>query len=221
MASRQRNNNHEMGDPSGDQDLPTTTSMEPPEDAGRPPNDLDINLRTGYGQLCETYRAVDDFRSKLLGFLPAVTGGGLLLLGGEKGRIPEPLFLPVGLFGVVVTLGFFSYEIYGIEKCHALITSGMALEVALSLEVTGQFKTRPRAVRGHVNEPFAAAIIYPAVMAAWAYFAALHIAKWLSPILAAVIFLIASGLTLRYNRRLGEDAESATSKGEQAADHVR
>jgi hypothetical protein len=208
------------GDPSGDQDVPTTTGVEPTENAARQPNDPDMNLRTGYDQLCETYRAVDDFRSKLLGFLPAVTGGGLLLLGGEKGRLPENLFLPVGLFGVIVALGFFSYEIYGIEKCHALITSGTTLEVALGLDATGQFKTRPRAVRGHVNEPFAAAIIYPAVMAAWAYFAVLHVAKWMSPILAAVIFGITCGLTLRYNRRLGEDAESAASKGGQAADLV-
>jgi hypothetical protein len=180
-----------------------------------------MNLRTGYDQLCGTYRAIDDFRSKLLGFLPVVTGGGLLLLlGGEKGRLPENLFLPVGLFGVIVTLGLFSYEIYGIQKCHALITSGVALEMSLGLEETGQFKTRPRAVRGHVNEPFAAAIIYPAVIAAWAYLAVLHVAKWMSPILAVVVFLIACGLTLRYNRLLGQDAESAASKGGQASDLV-
>jgi hypothetical protein len=28
------------------------------------------------------------------------------------------------LFGLVVTLGLFSYEIYGIRKCHALINAG-------------------------------------------------------------------------------------------------
>jgi hypothetical protein len=40
----------------------------------------ETNLRTAYDQLCVTYRAIDDFRARLLGFLPVATGGGLLLL---------------------------------------------------------------------------------------------------------------------------------------------
>jgi hypothetical protein len=28
-----------------------------------------------YEELCTSYRAIDDFRAKLLGFLPLVTGG--------------------------------------------------------------------------------------------------------------------------------------------------
>jgi hypothetical protein len=42
------------------------------------------NLRTTYEQLCNSYRAIDDFRSKLLGFLPLITGGGLILLMGRR-----------------------------------------------------------------------------------------------------------------------------------------
>jgi hypothetical protein len=30
----------------------------------------DENLKTTYDQLCTSYRAIDDFRAKLLGFLP-------------------------------------------------------------------------------------------------------------------------------------------------------
>jgi hypothetical protein len=38
------------------------------------------NLKTVYQQLCESYRAIDDFRAKLLGFLPLATGTGIFLL---------------------------------------------------------------------------------------------------------------------------------------------
>jgi hypothetical protein len=31
------------------------------------------------------------------------------------------LSMGIGLFGSVITLGLFAYEIYGIRKCHALI----------------------------------------------------------------------------------------------------
>jgi hypothetical protein len=197
------------GSPMVDPQRTDDNSVEKTDAAMAHGNDREANLRTGYDQLCETYRAIDDFRAKLLGFLPVVTGGGLLLLGGEKGRLPEDLFFPVGVFGLIVTLGLFSYEIYGIEKCHALITAGKRLEVTLGLEQTGQFEKRPREVLGFVNEPFAAAIVYPAVMAAWTYLAALHMAGWISLALAAAIFTIGCGLALRYNRVLGKSAASA------------
>jgi hypothetical protein len=146
---------------------PATTSVAPKDETAQLGTERETNLRTGYDQLCQSYRAIDDFRAKLLGFLPVVTGGGLLLLSRNVDGVAAELFLPVGLFGVVVTLGLFSYEIYGIAKCHKLIIAGKALELALGLEKAGQFETRPREVLGHINEPFTAAIIYPAVMAAW------------------------------------------------------
>jgi hypothetical protein len=166
------------------------------------------NFPAGYEQLSITYRAIDEFRARLLGFLPVATGGGLLLLHGTGEGLAEDLFLPVGLFGLVVTLGLFAYEIYGIEKCTALITAGKALEVKLGLEKVGQFQSRPQR---EVNEPFAAAIIYPAVMAAWTYLAALNMGRLVSSILATVVFVIGCALTLRYNRVLRKRAEAAAS----------
>jgi hypothetical protein len=41
----------------------------------------DENLRDAYQELCNSYRAVDDFRMKLLAFLPLATGTGVVLLG--------------------------------------------------------------------------------------------------------------------------------------------
>jgi hypothetical protein len=99
--------------------------------------------------------------------------------------------------------------------------AGKALELALGLEEAGQFETRPREVLGHINEPFAAAIIYPAVMAAWTYLAALNVAPSASPVLAAVVFSLGSAVTLFYSYVLRKDAQSAASHGRKAAHPVR
>jgi hypothetical protein len=134
-------------------------------------------MRDAYDQLCQTYRAIDDFRAKLLGFLPLVTGGGLLLVTAKKADLDADLFKPVGIFGVAVTLGLFALELYGIRKCHALIEAGVCLERSLRLPA-GQFKDRPKGVAGVINEPFAAAIVYPAVIAAWASLASYQPPDW-------------------------------------------
>src|SRR5688572_12002981 len=90
-----------------------------------------------YEQLCLSYHAIDDFRAKLLGFLPLASAGGAFLLLNDV-FVPKEstdlttlttLFVkPVALFGFVVTLGLLFYELYGILRCHALIAVGKHLE---------------------------------------------------------------------------------------------
>jgi mannose-6-phosphate isomerase-like protein (cupin superfamily) len=140
-------------------------------------NEGAANRRIAYDQLCNTYRAVDDFRAKLLGFLPLVTGGGLVLLIGQQNEIREQFLKPVGLFGIAVTAGLLAYELFCIKKCHALLQAGGDMESRLDLPVgagskpAGQFLRRPNNLLWIINEPFAAAAIYPAVLAAWTYLA--------------------------------------------------
>jgi hypothetical protein len=151
------------------------------------------NCRTIYQELCNSYRAIDDFRAKLLGFLPLATGTGIVVLltssnfsnvlklGAEpdgQTLTPEiPPFLgealwAAGAFGFLITLGLFCYELYGVKKCHALIKAGKKLEKSLGIDGQGgQFTKRPREVAKVINEPFAAGVIYPAVLAAWTFLA--------------------------------------------------
>jgi len=131
----------------------------------------DENLKAVYQELCTSYRAVDDFRAKLLGFLPFATGAGVFLLVAEEAKLDSArqFLFPIGVFGFVITLGLFSYELYGIKKCHHLIRTGSRLED--SLKNDGQFKQRPREVFHFINEPFAAGVIYSAVLAAWTFLA--------------------------------------------------
>src|SRR5262249_36957981 len=73
------------------------------------------------------------------------------------------------VFGLLVTLGLFALEIFGIRKCTALIVVGARLEAAMGTK-QGQFTNRPKGLGGFISEPFAAGVIYPTVMAGWAFF---------------------------------------------------
>jgi len=140
----------------------------------------DENRRAAYHELCTSYRAIDDFRAKLLGYLPLATAGGVVVLLRDTQSLEslskqtQDFLIVTGFFGFLITLGLFSFEIYGIRKCGALIRAGQKLEESLQLD-NGQFMSRPQNVARVINEPFAAGVIYPAVLAAW-MFLALHFA---------------------------------------------
>jgi hypothetical protein len=129
-----------------------------------------------YERVCESYHAIDDFRMKLLGLLPIATGTGVFLLlstnaeaiGATDSKL-RPSLIAIGTFGLVFTLGLYAYEAFGIKKCHYLIGTGRRLEEAFNER--GQFRSRPNAIIGHINEPFASALIYPASMASWLFLA--------------------------------------------------
>jgi hypothetical protein len=172
------------------------------------------NILAVYDQLCKSYHAIDDFRAKLLALLPLATGGGIFLLLNKDIATAElkPFFGPIGLFGFAITLGLFAYEIYGIRKCHALILGGKQIEGWLYSN--GPFTGRPREVLQVINEPFAAGIIYPAVMAAWTFiglvFAWSRYAYWI----AIVVFFAGFGLSLFYNHRLKSEGDETIALNE-------
>jgi uncharacterized protein (DUF433 family) len=171
------------------------------------------DLRKVYEELCTSYRAIDDFRAKLLGFLPLASATGIFLLVGTDARnltpATRPFFLAVGTFGFFITLGLFFYELYGVKKCHALIKAGRELEEDLDIDAQrGQFTARPREVAEVVNEPFAAGVIYPAVLAAWTFVALVpgsQDVQWWTTGLAIGVFVIGFAVALYFNLKLGID----------------
>ncbi|GGN94442.1 hypothetical protein GCM10011579_093910 [Streptomyces albiflavescens] len=167
-----------------------------------------------YQEICVSYRAIDDFRAKLLSLLPVVSGVGVGLLLGKDPGDPEPIWLPVGVFGSVVTLGLFAYELYGIRKCGGLIAAGRRIE--LTWNFPGQFDGRPHALGGLINEPFAAALVYPAVLAGWAYLA---LAGWsergaviVVAVLFGALFLPGSLLCIRMHLRDMREREAEAAR---------
>ncbi|MDX2285578.1 MAG: hypothetical protein NW241_15530 [Bacteroidia bacterium] len=134
------------------------------------------HLRELYGRLCTAYHAIDDFRSKLLGFLPLVSGLSIWGLILEE-KIKEKHLDEIGLLGATITLALALYELKGIQKCVGIIKQGQALEKKIW---PGQGEQGPGlfgrlASDGPlwpiVTEPAASALIYGAVLGSWVYVA--------------------------------------------------
>jgi hypothetical protein len=153
-----------------------------------------------YGEISTSYRAIDDFRTKLLGFLPVATGAGVfLLLNGKIGKDTDTsdlkAFLAVaGALGVLFTSGLFAYELHGMKKCHSYIFIGRRIEHMC--DVAGQFVARPHDLGGFISEPLAASLIYPASLAAWAFAAVALMSRGWAIALAGGMFLVGLGVSL-------------------------
>ena len=99
----------------------------------KPEDPTDEHRKMAYQEVCMSYRAIDDFRAKLLGLLPLVSGTGIFFLLNMK---TTSVYLgPIGLFGSVVTLGLFLYELSCLQKCQYLIGHGEEIEPFLSLRL--------------------------------------------------------------------------------------
>lgn len=136
------------------------------------------DVKAAYEEVCRRHDGIAEFRAKLLTLLPIASGAGIFLLIGKAGDIDKAIahLLPIGAFGVLVTLGLFLYELRGIQECSALIDAGKTLETELlpaRIVSGGAFTAKPRALFcGTVGATGAALLIYPAVVAAWVYVAA-------------------------------------------------
>ena len=160
----------------------------------------DDNLKDVYDKLCASYQGIDTFRARLLGLLPLATGSGIFLLYSNLTAEAKEFLGPIGLFGFAITLGLFAYEVYGIRKCGALISAGIQMEGQLGID--GQFTHRPHEVFGVVNEPFASGIIYPAVLAAWAFVGSRFVLPEYAWLIALAVFLAGFGFSIGYNQWL-------------------
>lgn len=78
-------------------------------------------LRCHYDQVCASYRAIDDFRGKLLALWPILGGaaGGVALLA-LKDRPDKGYLWAIGLFGVFVSAGLAVYEWAQTLRCDQL-----------------------------------------------------------------------------------------------------
>jgi hypothetical protein len=141
-----------------------------------PTQSVNGNLLEIYRQLNTGYHAVDDFRAKLLGFLPLASGAAFLALFEEsKAKGIGPYLRETGVLGVLIALGLLIYELKGIQKCTCFIHYGGAIEKKLLGESfsEGKFIGLKDYKKGwrFATEPVASAIVYATVMAGWVYVA--------------------------------------------------
>jgi hypothetical protein len=151
-----------------------------------------------YEQLCLSYRAIDDFRAKLLALLPLASGGLCALITGGSWSPDRGLLTPLGTFGAAVTAGLLAHELHGIRKCRTLIRCGRELEEAVVPAGIGQF--RARSDDSLLGKPTASAIIYPAVFAAWAFIALLPVSVWVAAVVGVLSALVGFTGVRRYAR---------------------
>ena len=83
------------------------------------------NLSTVYGKVCGAYERIDDFRAKLLGFLPAASAAGLLAVLNQAGKLQatesawagaDQLLTFAGIVGVMFTQAASRF----LTKCRAI-----------------------------------------------------------------------------------------------------
>lgn len=88
------------------------------------------------------------------------------------------------------------------------------------MSIPGQFLNRPREVAGWINEPFAAGVIYPAVLAAWMFltlaFPWSRVSVWPAYAVWITIILFLGGLAVAvfYNRWLRKHKAKLVSEAE-------
>ena len=176
------------------------------EQASTPPE----NLRLAYQELCKSYQSIADFRAKLLGFLPLASGASFFALLGN-GKDPVPYYAWVaGIFGFAITLGLFFYELRGLQRSASLEHTGRELETALGL-LSGQFNRQPSPnLHGLVDARAAAWLIYPSVLAGWAYMAGLQHLGVLWATVVGVVIAVGVAVWLARRVKAVEASHSAT-----------
>lgn len=125
------------------------------DETGHQPN-RDQMLRHHYEQVCNSYRAIDDFRGKLLALWPVLggTSGGVAVVLLATDRISGIYLLPIGLFGLLVSTGLAVYEWSQTLRCDQLKKSARELERLMGLDIgTGQFLSLPRGFRPSFTGP--------------------------------------------------------------------
>lgn len=131
------------------------------------------NVKAVYEEICRAHDGIADFRAKLLALLPIASGAGIFLLLNKDVMDSVEHFFAIGIFGALITLGLFLYELRGIQRCNALSNCGRNLEQELlGREVhTGTFVGEPPAAYRVVGNTWAALIIYSTIIGAWTYVA--------------------------------------------------
>jgi hypothetical protein len=129
-----------------------------------------------YEEVCRSHDGITEFRAKLLGLLPLASGAGIFLLVGNEVVAQDVSVLhliPIGIFGILISLGLFIYELRGIQKCRGLIRCAQELEKKLLPDNDhwdyGAFNFDQTSLWGFIGATGAALIIYPTVIGAWAY----------------------------------------------------
>ena len=140
-----------------------------------------------YQEVCKSYHALEDFRAKLLGFLPLASGAGIFFLLGVNGKPSASYLTPIGLVGAGITLGLLAYELRNSQLSRVLRDAGKELEE--SLLTKGQFRHLHDALDRLVGTMLGGSLVYAAVFAGWVYVALVSVSALWAWVVAFTAFL--------------------------------
>lgn len=149
-----------------------------------------------YAEVCKAHDSITDFRGKLLALVPSLSAVAFTLFIGTGKQFDQRLLLPVGIFGVFVSLGLFCYELHGMLECHQLRRRGGELERAMQksagdevmqghfLNLTEKHETKEdfKDLNEYswISVPAASFLVYGSVILGWLVVVAFGIAGFLS-----------------------------------------
>jgi hypothetical protein len=152
-------------------------------------NDQKISL---YQEVCNSYHAIDDYRTKLLGFLPLASGAGIFFLlnnsftvGGKSTAITSYL-LPIGIVGAIISIGLSIYDLRALHIKVSCVKTGM--EIEHSLGIIRQFSMRPHAFFVIINDLGGSTFVYTAITAGWVFLALISSSRLAALIVTAIFF---------------------------------
>ena len=85
----------------------------------------DDALRLDYDQTTRLVQGLTDLRTKMLAFVPTITGAAVGLLGEPR---PAAELIGVALLGLTATLGIFLYELRNAQLYDAAVARARELE---------------------------------------------------------------------------------------------
>lgn len=140
---------------------------------------MEDRLRLDYDQTIKFVHAFTDLRTKMLAFVPTITGTAVGLLGEPR---PAAELIGVALLGLTATLGIFVYELRNAQLSDAMIQRAKELERLLELPTVQELQGAGGVLAMRPGRWFAHdrgwTLVYSAAIAGWSYLAAWGILRW-------------------------------------------
>ena len=118
-----------------------------------------------YGEVCASWRLLTDVRFKLMGFLPVLSGVGVLTLINSDNASPT-LRAALGLLGLAVTMGLYIYDRRNSELYNDMISRAGKIEEELGVD-TALFRGRLLPKTTWINHSNGTRLVYGASFASW------------------------------------------------------
>jgi hypothetical protein len=137
-------------------------------------------LELDYDQTTKLIHGFQDLRTKMLAFVPTITGTAVGLLGEAR---PATELLGIALLGLVATVGIFVYELRNAQLYDAAVQRAKELERQLGFPTVQGLQGAGGVLAAPSGRWFAQqrgwALVYSAAIAGWSYLAAWGFLLWM------------------------------------------